>query len=275
MGGLVHVEDVMGTSVTLDIRWTDATPARLEAALVASVTLLHHIDRVFSTWKSDSEISRFRAGTVTVAQCSAEVHDVIELCAQARELSGCWFDAWKLPGGFDPTGLVKGWAARRVSEALTAHGLDRHCVNAGGDVTVRGTPTDDDVGWRVGIADPGNPLRLLTVVVALAGGVATSAAYERGPLAIDPHTRLGVAPIASATVLGPDLALADALATGATAGGLAAMPALERAADYEALLVLHTGRVVTTSGWPEPAADGGLTAQSPADAAGRSVGRAS
>ena len=30
--------------------------------------------------------------------------------AQARDASGGWFDPWAMPGGYDPTGLVKGWA---------------------------------------------------------------------------------------------------------------------------------------------------------------------
>ena len=28
-------------------------------------------------------------------------------------MSGGWFDPWAMPGGVDPTGLVKGWAVDR------------------------------------------------------------------------------------------------------------------------------------------------------------------
>jgi hypothetical protein len=31
-------------------------------------------------------------------------------CEAAREASDGWFDPWAMPGGYDPTGLVKGWA---------------------------------------------------------------------------------------------------------------------------------------------------------------------
>ena len=82
--------------------------------------LLHHADEVFSTWQPDSPISRLRSGQITDAQAPAEVAEVLERCAAARELSGGWFDPWAMPGGIDPTGFVKGWAAQRALGAFAA-----------------------------------------------------------------------------------------------------------------------------------------------------------
>jgi thiamine biosynthesis lipoprotein len=51
--------------------------------------------------------------------------------------------------------------------------------------------------------------------------VATSGAYERGRHILDPHTGLAPEGVQSVTIVGPDLALADAYATAAFAMGRA------------------------------------------------------
>ena len=53
------------------------------------------------------------------------------------------------------------------------------CVNAGGDVSVRGHQADG-VPWTVGLRDPRDPAVVLRVIEASAGHVATSGLYERG-----------------------------------------------------------------------------------------------
>ena len=44
-------------------------------------------------------------------------------CAVARDLSGGWFDPWAVPGGFDPSGYVKGWAAQHALAAFGGSGI--------------------------------------------------------------------------------------------------------------------------------------------------------
>ena len=51
------------------------------------------------------------------------------------------------------------------------------------------------------------------------GAIATSGTYERGAHLIDPHTRRPATRLASASVTGPDLGLADALATAVAVAG--------------------------------------------------------
>ena len=43
-----------------------------------------------------------------------EVAEVLDLSAIAGDVSAGWFDPWAMPGGVDPTGFVKGWAAQRA-----------------------------------------------------------------------------------------------------------------------------------------------------------------
>jgi hypothetical protein len=70
--------------------------------------------------------------------------EVLECCARAREISDGWFDPWAMPGGIDPTGYVKGWAAQCALSALVSSGIRGAMVNA-----VGGGPRVDLRGERV------------------------------------------------------------------------------------------------------------------------------
>jgi thiamine biosynthesis lipoprotein len=117
-------------------------------------------------------------------------------------------------------------------------------VNAAGDIAAFGSP-EDARPWRVAIADP---LRAgeLAWTAAVHAAMATSGTCERGLHIIDPHTRAPTQEIVSATVIGPHLALADALATAIVAGG---PRALQRVADlegYDALCLNRHGTWTAT-----------------------------
>ncbi len=130
-----------------------------------------------------------------------------------------------MPGGIDPTGYVKGWAAQRALGAFRASGVCGAIVNAAGDIASFG-----DLGggklFRVGIADPFSPGRLAEVVY-LTRAIATSGTYERGNHLIDPRSGRPAARVASASVTGPDLGLADALATAVAVAGETGLDLIE------------------------------------------------
>lgn len=228
-----RLETVMGTVIVLDVyarpAVTSAQLAQIRQLMDDASASLHRADEVFSTWREDSPVSRLRRGEISAEEAPAEVAGVIAACGAARELSGGWFDPWAMPGGFDPTGYVKGWAAQRALAVLAAAaGACGAMVNAAGDIASSGRMPAGQP-FRIGIADPAAPRRL-AAIVELTGAVATSGSYERGPHLIDPHSGQPAARAASATVTGPDLGLADALATGlaiAGAGGLAFVEAIE------------------------------------------------
>ncbi len=161
------------------------------------------------------------------------------------QVSDGWFDPWAMPGGFDPTGLVKGWATERALGVLRDSGVPGALINGGGDVAAFGSPAGGQ-RWRVGIRHPWRRGALAGIVEA-ARAVATSGTYERGPHLIDPRTGQPASGAASATVTGPCLALADALATGIAVGGDEALPALSRLAGYAAYLIRADGSETTRS----------------------------
>ncbi|MEA2438088.1 MAG: FAD:protein transferase [Thermoleophilaceae bacterium] len=238
-----HVERVMGTAVSFDVR--GGTPG----ALADACGILHRADAVFSTWEPDSPMSRLRRGELSVGDAPEEIAQVLDLCAQAKRLSGGWFDPWGMPGGVDPTGLVKGWAAQRAADTLRDAGAQAAMVNAAGDIVTFGEP-EPGRPWRLGIRDPRAPDRIAWVVAARDGAVATSAAYERGAHVLDPHTGGPARAALSATVTGPDLTLADALATGLFAAGAAGLPFIDALPGYDALVVGPGGDARMTDEFP-------------------------
>lgn len=242
-----RAEPVMGTVVSIHVRPGDVSEGDVYLAIAEARARLHRADAVFSTWKANSPMSRFRRGEMGRDQLPAEVADVLDRCAEARRVSGGWFDPWAAPGGVDPTGLVKGWAAAQALEALKDCGAPAAMVNAGGDVALFGLRSPGQA-WRIGIQNPFDRATLATVVEPVSA-VATSGTYERGAHVFDPFNGQTRAAVASATVTGPDLGLADALATGLLAGGRAALGAVEDLDGYEALLIDWDGELRPTDGF--------------------------
>jgi len=237
-----HAEHVMGTVVSFDV----PVSARHDGSLDAAIRWLHWVDRVFSTYLADSDVSLLARAEVTVEACAPEMAEVLAACAFVRDLSGRYFTA--TPGGqFDPSGYVKGWAVERAAALLAGAGSADHVVNGGVDVQCAGGRGPNEP-WRVGIADPFRPGRLALVVAASDCAVATSGTAERGSHIIDPHTGRPESGLASLTIVGPSLALADACATAAFAMGPA------RARDWTASLDGYAAFAITGTGatWHTP-----------------------
>lgn len=243
-----RAEPVMGTVVSIHVRPGAAPLEAVYVALAEARSRLQRADAVFSTWKPLSPVSRLRRGEIRIEDAPPEVTEVMGLCDEAKSRSGGWFDPWAAPGGWDPTGLVKGWAAARALEVLVEAGVGAAMVNAGGDVALHGTPSPARP-WRIGVQDPAQRSAVVAVTEPEAA-IATSGVYERGWHVYDPFSQLPAAAVASASVTGPDLARADAFATALVAGGDAALTAIGGEPGYEALLIDHDGRRRATSGFP-------------------------
>jgi len=244
-----HAEHVMGTVVTMDIYTRDGgSGGEIPLGLARARAVLRRADAVFSTWKPQSPMSRLRRGEITMEEAPPEVADVLERCAVAREVSCGWFDPWAMPGGVDPTGYVKGWAAQRAVGALSSADVGGALLNAAGDIASLGDP-GSAMPFRIGIAHP-TVRGSLACVVELTGAIATSGSYERGAHLIDPRSGRPATRVASASVTGPDLGLADALATALAVAGEAGMSMIEAIEDYEAYLVSCDGTSQWTDGFP-------------------------
>ena len=156
MPGYHHVEHVMGMAVSIDVHDdVEAAPGLRDV-----VAWLHHVDQTFSTYLLDSPISRLGRGELTLADAGDEIREVLLRCEELRAATSGAFDAFVVPAPngttLDPSGYVKGWSIERAAGILERHGLRRFCINAGGDVVLRGA-ADGVAAWRVGIRHPFDP----------------------------------------------------------------------------------------------------------------------
>lgn len=237
---MIHVEHVMGMAVSINVRDT------VDDQAVADVCdWLHWVDEVFSTYKAESVVSRLADGRLALGGAPPVVAEVLDSCAAMRHRTGGYFDAWA-GGRLDPSGYVKGWAVEAASAFLVGRGSHWNAVNAGGDAQVQGT-------WTVGIAHPMVRDAVCALVELTDGAVATSGTSERGAHVMDPHTGRAALDLASVTVLGPSLTMADVYATAALAMGLDApgfLAELAASEGYESVVV-DAGGYFWTSMQPE------------------------
>src|SRR5438445_102404 len=63
-------------------RWPQAPP------LDEAVRWLHWVDATFSTYRDDSDVSRFGRGSLPLAQAAPELAEVLAACRAVSELSG-------------------------------------------------------------------------------------------------------------------------------------------------------------------------------------------
>lgn len=239
----------MGTIVTIDLFCgLDIDSEAVREGLERARATLQRADNVFSTWRAGSPVSRLRRGELMIKEAPRDVATVLEGCRLARALSRGWFDPWAMPGGVDPTGYVKGWAAERALGWLHLDGVTGAMVNAAGDITSFGGPAAG-CAFKVGIVNPAIRNEL-ACTVQLAGAIATSGNYERDAHLIDPWTQMPTARAASASVTGPDLGLADALATALAVAGEDWLDFIEPIDGYEGFVIGYDGSWCSTSQFP-------------------------
>jgi thiamine biosynthesis lipoprotein len=257
--GVQRVEQIMGMPIIVDVQDTNMDPDVIDDVF----DWLRIVDATFSTYRSDSEICRLNRGELTLEAAHPDVREVLERCRRLSEETSGYFDIrapFKGPESqvasagsgsvaVDPSGLVKGWSVDRAARILDAAGACNYCINAGGDIIVRGRPADGPL-WRIGIQHPYVRDRVAVVVSANDLAIATSGAYERGDHIIDPHTGRPPIGILSVTVVGPDLATADAYATAAFAMGLAGPGWTARLHGYEAMTIRGDETVLSTMAFP-------------------------
>jgi thiamine biosynthesis lipoprotein len=213
----VHVEQVWGTHVTFDLR-DEILPDDVEAILADAVVYLHQVDAWFSTYRVDTPITMYRNGLIPLFRTPTVVQEVLAACQFAKTLTHGAFDPWAVKGGVDPSGYVKGWAAGQVADQLVRAGIRNVCVNASGDIACRGLQAPGEQ-WAIGIINPYDTQQIVEVVHVGDGAVATSGLYERGNHIKNPRTGTTEVHYDSATIIGPDAGLADALATAALLEG--------------------------------------------------------
>jgi thiamine biosynthesis lipoprotein len=152
-------------------------------------------------------------------------------------------------------GIAKGYGVDRAMAVLLESGIESGVVNAGGDMKVLGTKFG--APWRIAVKHPRRRDEVLAMVPLANTCMVTSGDYERffefnGKRyhhILDPRTGYSATGAMSATVIAPDAAFADALATAlAVLGPEEGLPIVEGLDRVECLIVDMGGDVTSSSG---------------------------
>jgi FAD:protein FMN transferase len=236
-----RVEQIMGMPIVVEVRDADVDPRVVDEVF----DWFRWVDETFSTYEPGSEVSRLARGDLRIGDANPEVQAILLVCEELRVATGGYFDA-RATGRLDPSGLVKGWSVDRAASLLDDVGVRDYAVSAGGDMRLRGGAR------RVGIQHPLERDRVAAVLEVDDLAVATSGAYARGDHVVDPFTGRPSAGILSVTVVGADLATADAYATAAFAMGAERAPGwVASFRGYDAMIILEDEVVLSTAGFPD------------------------
>jgi thiamine biosynthesis lipoprotein len=258
-----HFEECMGTVFRFAGR-SDLNQTELAARLSEACEVLHQADRIFSLYKPESPLSRLARGEVRVADLEPVVAEVWDACEQWSNETDGWFSAFTPERTFDPSGLVKTWAANQAAQVLLAAGQTDFTFNAGGDVFIApGASEASD--WRIAISTPVSiasaEAGVLTVLDLAETGfcaLATSGSAERGEHIWNPKTYDFASAgqgfsadekIVQVSVVAADLVEADVLATAAYAEGIRAIERLNARPNVEAIFVSDRGQFAATDGF--------------------------
>lgn len=238
--------------IIMDMPITVSIPPMLgieapEEAFEAVFAFFREVDETLSPFKSDSEVSRISRGEAAIEDASPRMKEVLRICDETARQTHGYFSAW-YKGKFDPSGVVKGWAVREASRLLAELGFASHCIDAGGDIEVRGTNAEDRP-WEIGIRNPFDPSTIIKVLHLSDRGIATSGTYFRGDHIYNPKTGQPVkGGVASLTVVGFDVCEADRLSTPAFAMGEEGIGFLASTPGIDAYVVDCEGIALFTPG---------------------------
>jgi thiamine biosynthesis lipoprotein len=257
MTAFEHLEECMGTVFVFQGH-SEIPSGELNKHIQDACAKLHEADEIFSLYKPESALSRLARGETSVANCPPAVDAVWNLCEQWEKTTDGYFSPFTLERTFDPSGLVKTWAAQQAIDVLLNAGVTEFSLNSGGDIWLSDELSGEDE-WKVGIAKPvtiaSDEAGVLTVVNLKNTpfrAVATSGSAERGVHIWNPSSgAMAQSDLVQVTVLAADLVTADVWATAAFAEGPNALARIAKQPGVEALLVFQDGRIDGTEGFAE------------------------
>ena len=228
---------IMGLPITIEI---------VDKCLYSDINevfgFFEYIDRVFSTYKKNSEISKINKGLIK--NYSKDMKTVFVLAEKTKKETAGFFDI-KFRGEIDPSGIVKGWSIKKASNILKNKGYKNYYIEAGGDIEVVGKNLDKE--WKIGIRNPWNLEEIIKVVKLKNKGIATSGTYIRGNHIYNPHTKKNINSNISLTVIANNVYNADRIATAAFSMGKEGINFIENLKGYEGYLIDNKKNATLTS----------------------------
>ncbi len=299
---------MMGTEVSVYL-WSD-DPEAGRQALEEVFDEAARIDRLMSTYKDESEISKInRSAAQSAVPAGGELFDLIQRSLDISALTRGAFDITYDSVGQhydfrnrrrpdDETvaaertfidyrlveldeaagtvffrrdgvrinlgGIAKGYVVERGATILQLRGIRHAIVTAGGDSRLlgdrRGRP------WMVGIRHPREEGEVAISVPLVGEAISTSGDYERFfdeegmryHHILRPSTGAPAEGVHSATVIGPDAVITDALSTSVFVMGVEdGLTLIGTLPDYESIVIDASGRVYYSDGLMPPDAASG------------------
>jgi len=156
-------------------------------------------------------------------------------------------------------GIAKGYTVERAVNLLRSRGIRHAIVTAGGDSRLLGDRRGQP--FMVGIRDPRNDAEVIVTIPLEDEAISTSGDYERyfeedGKRyhhIIEPATGKPATSVHSATIVGPDAVLTDALSTSVFVLGVdQGLRLIATLPDYEAIVIDAEGRLFYSDGLQPP-----------------------
>ena len=236
----------MGMPVLLEI--VDSTDQKEFDAVFEYFTA---IDERFSTYKTESEISKINRGEISEDKYSDEMKEIFSLAKEVSGKTNGYFDIHTPDGKINPSGLVKGWAIQNAAEMLRRKEFENFYVEIAGDIQTSGKNNRGEE-WSIGIRNPLSTAsrdEIVKVVYPRGKGIATSGSYERGSHIYNPIDATNPSHYVSLTVIGPNVYEADCFATAAFAMGPEGMHFLAAQEDFEAYAIDADAKALFTNGF--------------------------
>ncbi len=158
-------------------------------------------------------------------------------------------------------GIAKGYTVEQCVELLRLRGVRNGIVTAGGDSRLLGDRRGDP--WMVGIRDPRKEGEVAISIPLVDEAISTSGDYERyfeedGKRyhhIIQPATGEPANGVHSATIVGPDAVITDALSTSVFVMGVdKGLKLIATLPDYEGIVIDADGRLFYSDGLQPPEA---------------------
>ena len=179
-----------------------------------------------SAYSSYSGCRQYRENVIAARELVGWKH--VKLDAQCRTV-----ELLKPGMQLDFGGIAKGYIAQQVRDLLVRRGQNRCLIAVAGDIVAGDPPLDADgretAGWKIGVAPldkpngpPSRMLRLKNCSVSTSGDAFqfVEIGGVRYSHIVDPKTGLGLTQRSSVTIIAPDGANADGLATAVTILGV-------------------------------------------------------
>jgi FAD:protein FMN transferase len=238
-----QTRDLMGMTITVEIADSFAKESEIDMVFA----YFESVEKRFSVFKDDSEITLINKGKINQSQYSEYMKTVFALSEKTKIETNGYFDIVTPDGKYNPSGIVKGWAIYNASLLLLEKGFKNFYIEAGGDIQACGI-NGQGTKWSVGIQNPFDPSQTVKVILLKDMGIATSGTYRRGQHIYDPYNEgKPLTEIVCITVIGPNVYEADRFATAAFAMGVQGINFIENLKGFEGYMINKDGMATQTS----------------------------